>query len=114
MGKSGTKYTTRQSTNARNLSSPTAVSPSFGCDFELGHIQHTLPKKELPQSDLNCLNLNITVPAGTTETSNLPVFLFIHGGGLVLGANSWPQFDYARFVKLSVEKNLPIVAVSMK
>ncbi|GAQ03075.1 uncharacterized MFS-type transporter C18.02 [Aspergillus lentulus] len=92
---------------------PTAVSPSFGCDFELGHIQHTLPKKELPQSDLNCLNLNITVPAGTTETSNLPVFLFIHGGGLVLGANSWPQFDYARFVKLSVEKNLPIVAVSM-
>ncbi|EAW16306.1 putative carboxylesterase [Aspergillus fischeri NRRL 181] len=92
---------------------PTALSPSFGCDFELGHIQHILPKKELPQSDLNCLNLNITVPAGTTATSKLPVFLFIHGGGLVLGANSWPQFDYARFVKLSVEKNLPIVAVSM-
>ncbi|GIC87941.1 putative carboxylesterase [Aspergillus udagawae] len=92
---------------------PTALSPSFGCDFELGHIQHILPKKELPQSDLNCLNLNITVPAGTTEISKLPVFLFIHGGGLVLGANSWPQFDYARFVKLSVEKNLPIVAVSM-
>ncbi|RHZ63669.1 hypothetical protein CDV55_106327 [Aspergillus turcosus] len=92
---------------------PTALSPSFGCDFELGHIQHSLPKKELPQSDLNCLNLNITVPAGTTAASKLPVFLFIHGGGLVLGANSWPQFDYARFVKLSVEKNLPIVAVSM-
>ncbi|GIK05682.1 hypothetical protein Aspvir_009795 [Aspergillus viridinutans] len=75
---------------------PTALSPSFGCDLELGHIQHILPKKELPQSDLNCLNLNITVPAGTTGTSKLPVFLFIHGGGLVLGANSWPQFDYAR------------------
>lgn len=92
---------------------PTALSPLFGCDFELGHIQHILPKKELPQSDLKCLNLNITVPAGTTAASKLPVFLFIHGGGLVLGANSWPQFDYARFVRLSVEKNFPIVAVSM-
>ncbi|EAW06756.1 putative carboxylesterase [Aspergillus clavatus NRRL 1] len=91
---------------------PTALSPSFGCDLELG-IQHTLPKKDLPQSELDCLNLNITIPSGTTASSKLPVFLFIHGGGLVLGANSWPQFDYVRFVKLSVEKNLPIIAVSI-
>ncbi|RJE26204.1 Carboxylesterase [Aspergillus sclerotialis] len=92
---------------------PTAVSPLFGCDLELGAIQHTLPKKDLPQSDLDCLNLNIAVPAGTTATSRLPVFVFIHGGGLIIGANSWPQFDYARFVKLSAEMNLPIVAVSI-
>ena len=32
----------------------------------------------------------------------------------MIGANSWPQFDYARFVKLSVEMNLPVVAVSIK
>lgn len=32
----------------------------------------------------------------------------------MLGANSWPQFDYARFVRLSVEKKLPVVAVSIK
>ncbi|KAL4898094.1 Alpha/Beta hydrolase protein [Aspergillus ambiguus] len=92
---------------------PTAVSPLFGCDLELSAIQHTLPKKDLPQSDLDCLNLNISVPQGTTALSKLPVFLFIHGGGFVLGANSWPQFDYTRFVQLSTEKKLPIVAVSM-
>lgn len=95
-------------------SRPTTVSPLFGCDLELSAIQHTLPKKDLPQSDLDCLNLNISVPQGTTASSKLPVFLFIHGGGLVVGANSWPQFDYTRFVQLSMEKNLPIVAVSIK
>ncbi|KAL4933276.1 putative carboxylesterase [Aspergillus undulatus] len=92
---------------------PTAVSLPIGCDLELMHVQHALPKKELPQSDLDCLNLNIAVPADTTSASRLPVFLFIHGGGLVIGANSWPQFDYGRLVKLSVEKKLPIVAVSI-
>ncbi|KAL4920056.1 Alpha/Beta hydrolase protein [Aspergillus aurantiobrunneus] len=92
---------------------PTAVSLPIGCDLELMHVQHSLPKKELPQSDIDCLNLNIAVPADTTAASRLPVFLFIHGGGLVIGANSWPQFDYSRFVKLSVEKKLPVVAVSI-
>ncbi|OJJ01739.1 hypothetical protein ASPVEDRAFT_83267 [Aspergillus versicolor CBS 583.65] len=92
---------------------PTAVSLPIGCDLELMHVQHALPKKELPQSDIDCLNLNIAVPAGTTASSRLPVFLFIHGGGLVIGANSWPQFDYTRLVGLSVEKKLPIVAVSI-
>ncbi|KAL5362032.1 Alpha/Beta hydrolase protein [Aspergillus floccosus] len=92
---------------------PTTVSPLFGCDLELSAIQHTLPKKDLPQSDLDCLNLNISVPQGTTASSKLPVFLFIHGGGLIIGANSWPQFDNTRFVQLSMEKSLPIVAVSI-
>jgi len=96
------------------LPRPAASSPLFGCDLEQSAIQHTLPKKEILQSDIDCLNLNITVPEGTTSSSKLPVFLFLHGGGFVIGANSWPQFDYARFVKLSAEKNLPIVGVSIK
>lgn len=32
----------------------------------------------------------------------------------MLGANSWPQFDYGQFARLSVEKKLPVVAVSIK
>ncbi|KAL2863394.1 putative carboxylesterase [Aspergillus lucknowensis] len=92
---------------------PTAASLPFGCDLELSHIQNTLPKKDLPQSDLDCLNLNIATPTNSTSSSRLPVFLFIHGGGFVIGANSWPQFDYHRLVKLSTEKNLPVVAVSV-
>ncbi|TPR04292.1 tRNA-splicing endonuclease subunit sen54 N-term family protein [Aspergillus niger] len=92
---------------------PTAISPLGGCDLELSAIQHTLPKKELTQSDVDCLNLNIAAPAGTPAHSKLPVFVFIHGGGLMIGANSWPQFDYERFVKLSIDNELPIVAVSI-
>lgn len=86
----------------------------MGCEIELNAIQHSLPKKQLTQSDVDCLNLNIAVPWGTTPSSKLPVFLFIHGGGLVIGANSWPQFDNSRFVKLSEEKGLPIITVFIK
>lgn len=90
------------------------MSPPSGYDLELSAIQHTLPKKELSQSDVDCLNLNVAVPAGTTSSSRLPVFVFIHGGGFAIGANSWPQYDLKRFVALSVEKKLPVVAVSIK
>ncbi|RAL15753.1 putative carboxylesterase [Aspergillus homomorphus CBS 101889] len=92
---------------------PTALSPQFGCDLELSIIQHPLPRKPLPQSDVDCLNLNIAVPNDTTTDSHLPVFVFIHGGGLSIGANSWPQYDLERLVELSVLKGLPIVAVSI-
>lgn len=85
-----------------------------GCAFEQTALQHTLPPKDLPQSDVDCLNANIAVPEGTTSASKLPVFLFIHGGGLVIGANSWPQFDWTRVVKLSKEIGYPLVAVSIK
>ncbi|EEA28753.1 hypothetical protein TMatcc_002895 [Talaromyces marneffei ATCC 18224] len=90
---------------------PTAPSLINGCEFEQSAIQQTLPKKELPQSDTECLNLNIAVPEGTTSASRLPVLLFIHGGGLNIGANSWPQFDWTRVINLSVEKGVPILAV---
>ncbi|PYH42313.1 putative carboxylesterase [Aspergillus saccharolyticus JOP 1030-1] len=92
---------------------PTALSPPFGCDLEQSIIQHTLPKKPPPSSDTDCLNLNIAVPNDTTTDSRLPVFVFIHGGGLFIGANSWPQFDLERLVELSAAKGLPIVAVAI-
>ncbi|OKL57800.1 hypothetical protein UA08_07259 [Talaromyces atroroseus] len=91
---------------------PTTASIINGCEFEQGAIQKSLPKKPLSQSDTECLNVNIAVPEGTSSTSKLPVLLFLHGGGLILGANSWPQFDWTRVIKLSVEKGVPILAVS--
>ncbi|RAH50329.1 putative carboxylesterase [Aspergillus brunneoviolaceus CBS 621.78] len=92
---------------------PTTLSPSFGCDLELSIVQHTLPQKPLPQSDVDCLNLNIATPSDTTTDARLPVFVFIHGSGLFIGANSWPQFELERLVALSVSNGLPIVAVSI-
>ncbi|KAJ5371402.1 uncharacterized protein N7496_007494 [Penicillium cataractarum] len=92
---------------------PTALSLPIGCDIELGHVQHSILKKELPQSDVDCLNLNIAVPSDATPSSNLPVLFFIHGGGLFIGANSWPQYDLTRLAKLSAEKGLPMVIVAI-
>ncbi|KAJ5690785.1 hypothetical protein N7462_005177 [Penicillium macrosclerotiorum] len=92
---------------------PTALSHPIGCERELGHVQHSLPEKELYQSDLDCLNLNIAVPSDTTPSSKLPVLFFIHGGGLFVGANSWPQYDLTRLVKLSKDRSLPTVVVAI-
>lgn len=74
-------------------------------------MQHTLSKKELHQSGVDCLNLNITVPSDTTASSKLPVFLFTEDICLVLALG---RHNFTRFVRLSTEKKLPIVAVSFK
>ncbi|KAI4700875.1 hypothetical protein J4E81_003839 [Alternaria sp. BMP 2799] len=65
-------------------------------------------------SHSECLNLNITVPSLPTETNSaLPVMVFIHGGGLIMGANSWPQWDPARLVKMSADIGMPMIVVSV-
>jgi para-nitrobenzyl esterase len=40
----------------------------------------------------DCLNLDVYVPAGVTQTSKLPILFWIHGGGFAEGANTGP-FD---------------------
>ncbi|KAI4693283.1 uncharacterized protein J4E88_001654 [Alternaria novae-zelandiae] len=94
---------------------PRAPAPDL-CTFE----QSTLIQcnigaaPETHMSHSECLNLNITVPSLPTETgSALPVMVFIHGGGLIMGANSWPQWDPARLVKMSADIGMPTVVVSV-
>lgn len=38
-----------------------------------------VPKQFLKQDEFECLNLNITCPAGLTPQSRLPVMLWLHG-----------------------------------
>jgi carboxylesterase type B len=86
-----------------------------GCAFEqstliqcsIGAAEHTPP-----MSGTECLNLNITVP--DTDVRNLPVMVFVHGGGFVMGANYWPQYDPARLVNMSNEMGLPVIVVNIK
>ncbi|RMZ66765.1 carboxylesterase [Pyrenophora seminiperda CCB06] len=70
--------------------------------------------------EFECLHVNVTVPrtaldagGGKKGTLGLPVFVWVHGGGLSMGSNSWPQYDLRRFVERSVEIDKPIIGVSI-
>ncbi|OAL25855.1 hypothetical protein AYO20_10317 [Fonsecaea nubica] len=96
---------------------PSSFSPPNGYDNEMLFIQQSMPKPSTVHSDLNCLNLNITVPKGQDGVDlakqKLPVFVWIHGGGFVVGANSWPHYDHARIVKLARDNGVPVIGVGI-
>jgi carboxylesterase type B len=65
-------------------------------------------------SSTECLNLNITVPPlASVANTVLPVMVFIHGGGFIMGANSWPQYDPARLVRMSADLGSPLIVVNV-
>jgi len=92
---------------------PSSYYPPTALDNEFSFIQHTLPKPVEKHSELECLNLNITVPCDVTS-QKLPVFIWQHGGGFVLGANSWPHYDHAKVVKLANENGVPVIGIGIK
>ncbi|PQE05222.1 Carboxylesterase type B protein [Rutstroemia sp. NJR-2017a BBW] len=63
----------------------------------------------------DCLNLHIARPANLdiSSSSNLPVVVWIHGGGVVKGSNSDPHFDPDRVIDLSVADGKPIIYVAI-
>ncbi|KAF4456815.1 alpha beta-hydrolase [Fusarium albosuccineum] len=120
-GIDATKYGIRE-TLADNVAPttggrPQVIGPPAGVDVEQSLIQHPLPKPEFPGvSDVDGLSLNITVPGNVEAIINLqdlPVLVFIHGGGFILGGNWWPQYDLARFVALSIDLVRPVIAVNI-
>lgn len=64
--------------------------------------------------EFNCLNLNITVPAGAKAGDDLSVMVYVHGGGGHSGANSDWWCDGGSIVKRSVETGKPVVMVAIK
>ena len=94
------------------------ASDPAACDGEQMLIQHPLPHESFETSDTDGLNLNVAVPLskqGEVQTSSkTPVFVYIHGGGFGIGGNCWPQYDLARFVRLSAEKGSPVIGVGIK
>jgi carboxylesterase type B len=82
--------------------------------MEQGLIQHTLPHEPFDTSETDCLNLNITTPATAHVKDGLPVFVFFHGGGFMMGSNAWPQYDLTRIVGESVVLKKPIIGVGVK
>ncbi|KAK5088282.1 hypothetical protein LTR05_002499 [Lithohypha guttulata] len=92
---------------------PAAIGNPTGCELELELIQQHLIVPHLPpQSDTECLNLTVTAP-GNPGSTQLPVFVFIHGGGLAMGSGTWPQYDHSAIVRRSIEIGRPIIGVNI-
>ncbi|KAF2462453.1 para-nitrobenzyl esterase [Lineolata rhizophorae] len=97
---------------------PTALQPAWGLPGEYELIQQAIPEQlqsPLPASDLDGLNLSVTIPAAAplSPSSSYPVFVWVHGGGYSVGSGAWLHYDMARLVALSVELGSPVVAVSI-
>ncbi|KAI8928598.1 Alpha/Beta hydrolase protein [Entophlyctis helioformis] len=57
----------------------------------------------------DCLNLNVYTPANATENSNLPVIVYIYGGGFNDGYNNIPFFNGANFLAAAQSQQAVIV-----
>ncbi|KAG0699983.1 Alpha/Beta hydrolase protein [Suillus ampliporus] len=66
---------------------------------------HTNPTSE------DCLTLNIIAPADATPESNLPVLVWIYGGGFQRGGAS--DRDGSAIIKKSIDLNIPVIYVTM-
>ncbi len=59
----------------------------------------------------DCLTLNVIRPAG--NYTNLPVLVWIFGGGLYTGGTADPQYNLSGIVRVSQDMGQPIIAVDM-
>lgn len=59
----------------------------------------------------DCLTLNVIRPAG--HYSNLPVVVWIYGGGLYAGSTADPQYNLSGVVRVSQDLDQPVIAVSI-
>ncbi|CBX95803.1 hypothetical protein IAQ61_004638 [Plenodomus lingam] len=97
---------------------PPPISPIGAINNEFGYIQKTLPLPDVPpHSDLEGLNLNVTVPSNENgdidHKANLPVYVFIHGGGFAVGSSWYPHYDPAPLIRLSKEKKKPMIGITI-
>ncbi|PVH84303.1 alpha/beta-hydrolase [Cadophora sp. DSE1049] len=89
------------------------------CPFPKVAIGHPITQKKLTPlhgyefDEFRCLNLNITCPKDSTPEDGLPVVVWIHGGGNVVGTAADPGYDGAPIVHFSVEKKMPIILVTV-
>ncbi|KAF5872377.1 putative carboxylesterase family protein [Botrytis fragariae] len=61
----------------------------------------------------DCLTLNVIRPAGTTPDSNLPVLIWIFGGGFYTGATADPQYNLSGITHVGQQTGQSIITVSM-
>ncbi|KAF8911744.1 Alpha/Beta hydrolase protein [Mucidula mucida] len=69
------------------------------------------PKQALKQNEFECLNLNITAPAGLSSHARVPVMVWIHGGADRGSGSSW-LYDGGALVRHSMLMGKPIILVT--
>ncbi|KAJ6081113.1 hypothetical protein N7499_005987 [Penicillium canescens] len=67
---------------------------------------------EIPHSE-DCLNLNVVRPSGVKPGDNLPVGVWIHGGGHTGGSNQDPNYNMTFLVHQSVAAGKPFIGVNI-
>lgn len=65
----------------------------------------------LTNSGEDCLTLDIRRPSGTTAAAQLPVLVWIYGGGFESGSTQ--SYDGSNFVSSSMSLNMPVIFVAM-
>ncbi|KZT10231.1 carboxylesterase [Laetiporus sulphureus 93-53] len=92
---------------------PICPQPRYdGYEAELfGIPADELPHQNLKQSEFGCLNLNITRPGDATPDLNLPVMVWVHGGGNRGSGSSW-VYDGGSLVQKSMIVGKPVIMVS--
>ncbi|XDG09198.1 hypothetical protein ABKA04_008813 [Annulohypoxylon sp. FPYF3050] len=68
---------------------------------------------ETPDISEDCLHLRIVRPTGTIAEDRLPVVVWLHGGGVVMGSAYDPHFDPENIIKLSASIEKPVIYVSL-
>ncbi|KAF9472684.1 alpha/beta-hydrolase [Pholiota conissans] len=87
----------------------TINTPRFDASkFGLACLQTALPAGQVSE---DCLNLNIFRPAGTKQTADLPVMVWIYGGNFVMGASS--LYNGTEIVARSVARGTPVIFASI-
>ncbi|KAF3769293.1 alpha/beta-hydrolase [Cryphonectria parasitica EP155] len=92
-------------TTAWNGTQPAKVYPPSCIGYGSDDTGYTLSE--------DCLYLNVIRPAGIDETAELPVAVWIHGGGLYEGGSADRRYNLSFIVQNSVDLGTPMVAVSL-
>ncbi|KAG7388900.1 hypothetical protein PHYBOEH_007663 [Phytophthora boehmeriae] len=90
-------------TNPKNATEYSAECYGYGSDqWVLGNVISE-----------DCLTINVVRPTGVSEGSELPVGVWIHGGGFTQGGSSDPRYNLSYIIDEATRAGMPFIGVSM-